>query len=226
MGNITNWIIILGFLSAFHPFYRIFIEKAKFTLLDLIFIAAGLAIMILAIIEKNKETKTSVEYQKKIIQADSTTRKKILDSLSGTNAYTNVNIDSTRKAVIDSITTTNDRTVSTLQKTIREQAHELDSLINLRGEKQLTNAEKIDILNKIQKLTKNEKPSNVPILISTVQNANYGKFPSQLSDFLESKGYIVNSSGSIMSNRSIKGYAINIEMSDGNPLIAIEIGSF
>ena len=132
-------------------------------------------------------------------------------------------IDSARTVITDSMKNVNDRTVTILQKTIRQQSHELDSLGRLHAERHLTEADKKDIIRRIKKIQKDNSITDtkgVNILMS--QNSNGSKFASELFDFLQSKGYTVNSGQGVGGNT--KEYEVIFVPSFRAPEIVV--GSF
>jgi hypothetical protein len=118
--------------------------------------------------------------------ADAATRT-VTDSVTTSAKLTNKNvdstgslitrkIDSTRQVVIDSMAKVNDRTVTVLQKTIREQTRALDSLGRLHAEKHLTSGDKKDILAKIQGIERDRNLKNKQYELTMMGNTNGSRF--------------------------------------------------
>ncbi len=130
-------------------------------------------------------------------------------------------IDSTRNTVVDSMVSINDRTITILQKTIKDQAKELDSLGRLHAEKHLTIKEKKDILNQIINYEKETGFAIKSITIVMTGNSNGPVFSSELEDFLKGNGYNVNGTG-VDADTSLKGYALYFNHNN----VSISIGLF
>lgn len=229
--TVNNFIIFFGFIAFCYPFYQSYKDK-KIGFIDVLFMLVGVTIMVLSIVHEcqikseNKEVKRvndsiHIADNIKFLQADSVTRKKVLDSLGITTKSININIDSTRKIVVDSMNQINERTVTILQKTIRDQAKELDSLGRLHAEKHLTNADKKDILRQVNIEMKENNQTIKQVGITMAANSNGAAFSEELITFLKENGYEIGSSG-MSTQTNLQGYKIEFFMGEVN----ISIGVF
>jgi hypothetical protein len=101
-----------------------------------------------------------------------------VDSMKGNN-----------KVVIDSLRGGNDAVVKTLQKTIKDQDREIDSLIRSHAEKHLTNVDKKEILWQLDDLGKRNNGEIHVFDLDMCLGSNGQIFASELFEFLQSKGY-------------------------------------
>lgn len=227
--NWTNVISVVGFLpllihlivkSGLYKRSQYFTFNEMFDLDFFKFLFIGMLILLFTLFQNDSGEKEKTRLSKNV-----NSLKKELEAIHlADSAKSALDRESDKKTITDSINASTVQIIAKMQAIIIKQEGTIDSLNNLH-EKFLTNDEKEDILDKILELTYNDHPSHVPVVLNVAGNANYGKFPSQLYDFLTSKGYMVNTASMIVAD-TIKGYNVHITTSDGNPEIDIDIGGF
>lgn len=144
------------------------------------------------------------------------------DSLAIDNSdkITRRKIDSAKNSITDSLRTTSSFTITTLQKTIREQAKELDSLGRVHAEKHLTNSDKKNILRRVNMKMKEMNQSTKEIGITMMANSNGSAFSEELKTFLKENGYKIAYSG-MSPQTDLQGYDIGFSMGKVDIVIGV-----